>query len=36
MELADVVADRPDAAAWRVERVGDAARETRHEPRLLR
>jgi peptidase E len=36
-ELAEVVADRPGKAAYRVERDGDGAvRETRLEPRLLR
>lgn len=37
VELVEAVADRPDAAAWRVEPDGaGGARETRVEPRLLR
>ncbi|HKR99627.1 MAG TPA: peptidase E [Candidatus Dormibacteraeota bacterium] len=34
-ELQDVVADRPDIAAWRVERDGDQARESHVAPRVV-
>lgn len=34
-ELVDVVAERPGASVWRVERDGDGVRETRLQPRVL-